>query len=160
MATSELVKGFNGLGLESQVIAWALPVILDRVNRLTKEDRDSLLELVKELPNIKTKEDMEEMVATMREIIEQRPGTVVEMDVPEEPSRPNNLAKWLEFVSKKVRDARVEANLTQEQLAGKSGLPQSHISRIETGKLSPSRRTLERLAQALGKPVTDFDPCV
>jgi len=160
MATSELVKGFNGLGLESQVIALALPVILDRVNRLAKEDRDALLELVKELPNVKSKDDMVEMVATMLEIIELKPGTIIEMGVSEGAAPPSNLAKWLEYVSKKVRDARAEADLTQEQLAEKTGLPQSHISRIENGKLSPSRKTLERLAKALNKPVTDFDPCV
>lgn len=160
MVSAELVKGFNGLGLESQVIALALPVILDRINRLTKEDRDSLLELVRELPNIKSKEDMAETVATMREIIEQRPGAAVQMDISDDSSRPANLAKWLDYVSRKIRDTRAEVGMTQEQLSEKSGLPQSHISRIETGKLSPAHRTLERIAQALGKPVTIFDPCV
>ena len=44
--------------------------------------------------------------------------------------------------------AREAAHLSQEQLAEKSG-----ISRIETGRISPSLKTLSRLAQAMGKRV-------
>lgn len=47
--------------------------------------------------------------------------------------------------------ARIEQNMTQEQLAEKSGVRQSNISRIENGICSPTLETLERLAAGLGK---------
>lgn len=49
--------------------------------------------------------------------------------------------------------AREAAHLSQEQLAEKSGVSRITISRIETGRISPSLKTLSRLAQAMGKRV-------
>jgi predicted transcriptional regulator len=40
-------------------------------------------------------------------------------------------------------------NLTQEQLASMTGLPQSHICRLEVGKHVPTRSTIQRIAEAL-----------
>jgi hypothetical protein len=40
----------------------------------------------------------------------------------------------------------------------KSGLPQSHISRLERARHRPSRATVEKIARALGRLVSDFDP--
>lgn len=47
--------------------------------------------------------------------------------------------------------ARAERNLTQAQLAELSGIRQSNISRIESGRCSPTIATLQRLAMAMGK---------
>lgn len=47
--------------------------------------------------------------------------------------------------------ARIEAHLTQVQLAQASGIRQSNISRIENGSCSPTIETLQRLANAMGK---------
>ena len=47
--------------------------------------------------------------------------------------------------------ARIEQNLTQAQLAQKSGVRQSNISRIENGMCSPTIATLEQLASGMGK---------
>ena len=52
-----------------------------------------------------------------------------------------------------VSRAREEARLTQEQLAGRSGVSRVTINRIERGKLNPSMKTLSRLARAMGKQV-------
>ena len=41
-----------------------------------------------------------------------------------------------------------------EGLARKSGLSKPYISPVETGKASPSLQTVEKLAQALGVPLT------
>lgn len=48
-------------------------------------------------------------------------------------------------------DARVNQNLTQKELAEKSGVRQSNISRIENGTCSPTIATLEALARGMGK---------
>ncbi len=47
--------------------------------------------------------------------------------------------------------ARLEMNLSQEQLAQRSGIRQSNISRIESGKCSPTIATLQQLASGMGK---------
>lgn len=48
-------------------------------------------------------------------------------------------------------DARIRQNLTQKELAEKSGVRQSNISRIENGTCSPTIATLEALAKGMGK---------
>ena len=47
--------------------------------------------------------------------------------------------------------ARIEQNLTQEQLAQRTGIRQSNISRIENGTCSPTISTLQQLANGMGK---------
>ncbi len=44
---------------------------------------------------------------------------------------------------------RRELNLTQSELAGRSGVAQTEISRIERGRKSPTIETYSRLAAAL-----------
>jgi len=46
--------------------------------------------------------------------------------------------------------ARVRAGLTQEQLAKRMHTTQASIARLESGRVKPSTRTLERLACATG----------
>ena len=48
-------------------------------------------------------------------------------------------------------DARISQHLTQKELAEKSGVRQSNISRIENGTCSPTIATLEALANGMGK---------
>ena len=56
-------------------------------------------------------------------------------------------------------DARKAAGLTQKQLADKTGIAQSDISKLETGRPNPSLRTLQRLAQGMGmKMKIEFIP--
>ena len=49
--------------------------------------------------------------------------------------------------------ARIESNMTQKELAEKTGIRQSNISRIENGTTSPTVETLVRLAAGMGKRV-------
>lgn len=46
-------------------------------------------------------------------------------------------------------DARKRTGLTQKQLADKTGIAQSDISKFETGGGNPSLRTLQRLAAGM-----------
>ena len=50
-----------------------------------------------------------------------------------------------------VISARNAANLTQKQLAQRSGVSQANISKIENENYHPSLSTLKRIADALGK---------
>ena len=47
-------------------------------------------------------------------------------------------------------DARKSTGMTQKELAEKTGINQSDISRLETGSANPSLRTLQRLAEGMG----------
>ena len=46
-------------------------------------------------------------------------------------------------------DARMSRNLTQKQLAEKTGIAQTEISRLENGTRNPSIRLLQRLAEGM-----------
>ena len=58
----------------------------------------------------------------------------------------------LEFaLTELLISARSQQNLTQKELAARSGVRQSNISRIEQGETLPSLATLSKLAHGLGK---------
>ena len=84
-------------------------------------------------------------MTAMLEILDQRPIQVKKMAL-DDGQTSTGLQKWIDYVSGRIRDARRESGLTQEELAERSGLPLSHISRLESGKHSPSRHTIEKLA--------------
>jgi ribosome-binding protein aMBF1 (putative translation factor) len=46
--------------------------------------------------------------------------------------------------------ARLDADLTQAEVARRMGTTESAVSRLESGRLAPSTRTLERYARATG----------
>ena len=47
-------------------------------------------------------------------------------------------------------EARTRAKLTQAEVASRMGTTESAVSRLESGRVKPSTRTLERYAQATG----------
>lgn len=56
-------------------------------------------------------------------------------------------------------EARAHAGLTQEQLAARMHTTQAVIARLESGRVKPSTRTLERLAAATGMRLRiSFEP--
>ena len=57
---------------------------------------------------------------------------------------------------RRVRSARNICDLTQEQLAEKSGLSPEYISLIERGLTSPSFETITRLCRALNLAPRDL----
>ena len=52
---------------------------------------------------------------------------------------------------KAIISARLEQKITQKELAERTGIRQSNISRIENGNYSPSVATLQQLAKGMGK---------
>ncbi len=53
-------------------------------------------------------------------------------------------------IGEEVRRLRIERGLSQQELAGRMGLPQSAIARLEAGRVEPRLSTLDRVAQTLG----------
>ena len=57
----------------------------------------------------------------------------------------------------KLRELRLEAGLTQMQLAEKVGIQQREITRIENGNGNPTLRTITRLLLAFSKNIAIVD---
>lgn len=58
-----------------------------------------------------------------------------------------------------IIEGREERHLTQEQLAGVTGIHQTNISKLESGTANPSLHTLKRLAAGMGmKHKLEFVP--
>jgi ribosome-binding protein aMBF1 (putative translation factor) len=56
-------------------------------------------------------------------------------------------------------EARARAGLTQDELARRMGTTQAVIARLESGRVKPSTRTLERFAKATGTRLRiSFEP--
>jgi ribosome-binding protein aMBF1 (putative translation factor) len=58
------------------------------------------------------------------------------------------------MIGELIKEARLDANLTQEELANKTGTKKSYISRIENGKIDIQLSTLFRIIEeGLGRHV-------
>lgn len=55
-----------------------------------------------------------------------------------------------------IRKVRKEVGLTQEQLAENANISRSHLAEIESGKYSPTMKTVEAIANACKKSIKDF----
>ena len=49
--------------------------------------------------------------------------------------------------------ARKNENLTQKQLAAKMGITQSALARLESGKVSPTLSTLQKILKSLNRKI-------
>ena len=54
-----------------------------------------------------------------------------------------------EALGKRIREARKQKSLTQQQLAEKAEMDEKHLSRIENGKFFPTHATLNKILTAL-----------
>lgn len=59
---------------------------------------------------------------------------------------------WVGNLGSNLRAARARLELTQEQVAERSGVHATEVSRIEAGKRDPQVSTLEKLAAAVEVP--------
>ena len=63
---------------------------------------------------------------------------------------PEELGQRKDELATALREARKQAGLTGDRLAARSGISQSKISKIETGKVLPSATDVERILSSLG----------
>lgn len=61
-----------------------------------------------------------------------------------------------EFIPKRIRQMRLERNMTQQELADAIGVTKGYISRIENGNSAPPVGRLIELAQVLGIEMNAF----
>ena len=85
-------------------------------------------------------------------------------DLPRQTGSPSNpppsasgstLGAQARLIGERVRAARYAAKLTQEELAGTT-FSKSYVSAVEHGKMRPSLRALQILAERLGQPISYF----
>jgi len=75
------------------------------------------------------------------------------MENPEFAKAYNELEPQYEIIRELIR-YRIENNISQQQLAIKTGISKSNISRFESGKHSPSMKMIYRIAEGLEKKVS------
>lgn len=146
-------EDLNGL---DEFAVTALGVVLTRIHQLCDQDRNDLLEAVLSLKEDPSRENILAVKETFTEILKQAPVSVS----PENLSRKPTVSNWSAFVASRVKSLRRKAKMTQERLSVLTGLQQAHISRIERGEISPTRKTVEKLAEAFGVSISEFDPSI
>lgn len=57
-------------------------------------------------------------------------------------------------VARAIKRARLERNMTQDELGEKIGVKKAQICKLESGKCSPTMNTIIRVFEALGVPAT------
>ena len=138
-------------------ITMAIGIVIERVSGLPVQDRQDLFELVKALETVGSEEELEAIRSGMVEILDQEKYKAVPFTF-DTADTPAGLTKWNQHVDTSIRALREAANKTQVDLARECGLTQSHISRIEHAELSPSHRTVDRIAKSLGVEANRIDP--
>lgn len=53
-------------------------------------------------------------------------------------------------IHEQLKQARISANMTQEQLAQSIGTYQANIAEIESGRKSPNLKTVQKIVDATG----------
>lgn len=61
------------------------------------------------------------------------------------------------FVGEAIKKARMQKNLTQEELGERIGVKRAQICKLENGKCSPTISTMSRVFQALGIATATLD---
>jgi len=69
--------------------------------------------------------------------------------------RPAPVSESLQQIGERIRKARTEAGLSQAQL-GAPHFTRAYVSAIELGKVRPAMKSLEFMAEKLGKPISYF----
>ncbi|HBI41742.1 MAG TPA: XRE family transcriptional regulator [Planctomycetales bacterium] len=155
MVSNEM-KTYGRLRPEVKSGVLALSILIDRIGSLPKGDRADLFELLQEWSKTDEVEEKDSLHRAMEEILAQIPVSV--RSLPAASESPDALRSWAEHVGGKIKQLRAEAEMSQQQLAEKAGLPQSHISRIENAQHSATHRTLQKIARALGVKASKIDP--
>ena len=66
----------------------------------------------------------------------------------------------MDTIGERIKKVRLSLGLTQKKLGELCGIAEPTIRRYELGKLNPKIGTLNKIAKALGVPVTELDPSI
>ena len=132
-------------------------LLTEKVKALPKGSLKDLYELLSDAEACDDEATYWEIVETIHEILfPEASGSELIMQRPITPTK--ELKARMRHIGGAIKRIRKKNGMTQAQLAKKSGLPQSHISRLETGQHSPSHKTLGKIAKSLGVDEGVLDP--
>ena len=132
-----------------------------QVAKLPKKQRAELAELGQMLASESSERERVEIVRTMWELLfpeRLREKLVAAFSEDDEAAARKRLDAYRLEVGKRIRQRRNKLHMTQEELAVKAGIPQSHVSRLETGMHAATFTTIERVAKALKTSAGNLDP--
>ena len=135
-------------------------LLLKRFKELPTESFKDIGLLMELFTNPETQaEERSEIYETIREMLfPQLIGTVRIGRAGQVEQTPDKVQLRINWIGNAIKKHREEKKLKQSELAEKSGLRQPQLSRLEAGVHSPSFKTLEKIANALGVTVGDLDP--
>lgn len=143
--------------IQDNSFALAIEVIRDRIRRLPEDDARDLHELLPSLFSC-DEEERQSAAKAIQEILAAQVSPAGTIKAFEAAAGLEPLRKWVDHASGRIKELRKQHGLTQAELAAKADIPQSYISRLENGEHSPTAKTIQRIADALGVPATDIDP--
>jgi DNA-binding transcriptional regulator YiaG len=135
-------------------------VILDRILRLRPTQQRRILQLVELYQDAASEQDGIEIGGVLAEILFRDRKSLAATPVEEERSKDagKSLRKHRQFVGGQIKKRRRQLKMSQEELAKRAGIPQSHVCRLETGKHAPTYLTIEKLAKAMDVKPSQLDP--
>jgi DNA-binding XRE family transcriptional regulator len=135
-------------------------ILLNRILKMPPSQHQRICRLVDLYRNAKTEQDASEIGEVLAEILfgEPKDYTASKLSSDVSPDGREALKKHRKCVGKQLRKCRQGLKMSQEELAEKAGIPQSHVCRLETGKHAPTYLTIEKLANALGVAASQLDP--
>ena len=123
--------------------------------KLPSKKRERVMQMIELLQMAESPEECFEVAKAIAEIIAKSDGymppggVAIDLEHGVSDGTKQKVAAYHKSIGVAIRKRREQLKMTQETLAKKSGLPQSHISRLEAGKHTPTRVTIERIAEAL-----------
>ncbi len=137
--------------------------LLLTIRKLPERKRDRVFRMLAMLQLAECHDEAYEIATGIAEIVAKatgqipRGGRAVDLESGVSDETKEAVAAYHSQIGIAIRKRRDELNMTQEQLAEKAGLPQSHISRLEVGKHTPTRATIEKIAAALDTEPSKLD---
>lgn len=133
---------------------------LNRFLGLPEKKQVRLMELVRLYQTASDEEEQQEIKCVMGEVLFRGQSAVKASPVGDDvtPDEKRKLQSHRNYVAQQIKKQRSKAGLTQVELAKKTGLPQTHICRLELGQHAPTYKTIERIAKVLGVDPGVLDP--
>lgn len=136
--------------------------ILTVLTRIPRSHLTGFYLLLKEFASVGTNADIrqQDIADEIRKIIEDAiggssgdvtEGTSIDADL-------RGLVNHRDWVGKQIRLMRQKIGINQAELAHRTGLTQSHVSRIESGGYVATFVTIQKIANALSVRPCDLDP--
>lgn len=136
--------------------------VAEMLRSMSSETVEDLMQLFALLPKETDENEKTEIVKTIREILfPQSMIVTVSKEFGfqnEDPAVRARLQDYRRHLGVRVKELRKERGWSQEDLADRAGMSQSHVCRLETGQHVPEHKTIEKLALAFGVPVSAVDP--